>query len=123
MLATQHEMNRNKYDYQKYLDDKRNKLILISKIEKSIIQNRNKNEKLENAIEDFNDRYGNYENINIVNRIKSFVTNDEKKELDNKLIKLRKKYFNIMKDIDHNKAIIKNLQSNDQKSKSPNRIL
>ena len=109
MLATQHEMNRNKYDYQKFLDDKRNKLNIISKIEKSIIANKNKNEKLENAIEDFNDRYGNYENIKIVNRIKSFVTNDEKKELDNKLIKLRKKYFNIMQDIDTNKAILKNL--------------
>lgn len=55
----------------------------------------------------------------MVNRIKSFVTTEEKKELDNKLIKLRKKYFNIMQDIDTNKAILKNLQSKDPKSKSP----
>lgn len=49
-------MNRNKYDYQKFLDEKRNKLNLISKIEKSIISNKNKNDKLERAVEDFNDK-------------------------------------------------------------------
>jgi len=44
-LATIHEMNQNKYDYLKFIDEKRNKSNIINKIEKSIIKLKNKNDK------------------------------------------------------------------------------